>query len=463
MSWQRLVYYLGLALVEATPPALLLLLVGGDAWLALIAIVLVGALADWVVLRRLPERRQRPALGLLGLVAALWLTKSQVGGGLGLLGGWGAGLAALAAFGEPRSSVAYIGLLAALYCFWRGTRLTLHDHRSLHRLFRTVTVVLLVIVGFGFLTTGSSDARTLLASRELLTFFVAGLLTIALSSATEERDAGLHRLGWRGTLTLLVAIGLVLALGLALGALAGHEVRLVVQTVWHAIVLILALILAPFIYLMVELLDRLLDLMSFNGVFSSLVNRADLTSQLNQFADGTIGGLPTWLTVLIQGLCALVPVLVLLALFWLARRRNRRQAGGDEERESLWSWQGMAQDLRGLLARRRAPTPGGLRELLARMRGADPVSRIRRSYIRLLLLGEEQGQPRAAPQTPREYGPVAGTLLPGAHAPIATLTEAYERARYNPAGADAADAAAAEQAWAAIDRAERPAKPRRQA
>src|SRR5258705_552108 len=52
LSWQRSIYYLGLALVEATPVALLLTIAGGDAWGLLIGVVLLGALADWVGLRR---------------------------------------------------------------------------------------------------------------------------------------------------------------------------------------------------------------------------------------------------------------------------------------------------------------------------------------------------------------------------------------------------------------------------
>ena len=47
---------------EATPAALLLTIAGADAWGVLIGIVLLGALADWIVLRRLPPERQTLAL-----------------------------------------------------------------------------------------------------------------------------------------------------------------------------------------------------------------------------------------------------------------------------------------------------------------------------------------------------------------------------------------------------------------
>ena len=98
---------------------------------------------------------------------------------------------------------------------------------------------------------------------------------------------------------------------------------------------------------------------------------------------------------------------------------------------------------------------GGLRAALAALRGGDPASRVRRSYIRLLLLGEAHERPRPAPQTPHEYAPAAGALLPAAAQPVDALTDAYERARYNPNGVTAADADAAERAWAAIEQAER--------
>src|SRR5215207_10973171 len=89
MSWQRVSYYLGLALVEATPVTLLLTIAGGDAWGLLIGIVLLGALADWIVLRRLPPERQTLALAAGGLLCALWIVKVQVVGDYGLLGDWG--------------------------------------------------------------------------------------------------------------------------------------------------------------------------------------------------------------------------------------------------------------------------------------------------------------------------------------------------------------------------------------
>ena len=149
VNWQRIMYYLGLALVEATPAALLLTIAGADAWGVLIGIVLLGALADWIVLRRLPPERQTLALAAGGLLCALWVVKGQVVGDYGLLGDWGQALGAIFSTSHPRSGIAYLSLLLSLYCFWRGTRLTMHDRVSVQRVFRAIAFSLLLIVGIG--------------------------------------------------------------------------------------------------------------------------------------------------------------------------------------------------------------------------------------------------------------------------------------------------------------------------
>jgi fucose permease len=45
-------------------------------------------------------------------------------------------LGAIFSTSHPRSGIAYVSLLASLYCFWRGTRLTMQDRVSIQRVFR---------------------------------------------------------------------------------------------------------------------------------------------------------------------------------------------------------------------------------------------------------------------------------------------------------------------------------------
>ena len=73
ISWYRIIYYLGLAVIEATPPALLLTVSGGDSWGTLVLVVLAGMLADWIILRRVRPSYQGGALAAIGLLFALWV------------------------------------------------------------------------------------------------------------------------------------------------------------------------------------------------------------------------------------------------------------------------------------------------------------------------------------------------------------------------------------------------------
>jgi hypothetical protein len=458
ITWQRIVYYMGLALIEATPPALLLTLAGGNVWGLLIGVALVGALADWILLRRLPPHRQPLALGGVGLLCALWLAKVQVVGDYGLLGDWGQALAALFSISHPRAGIAYLSLLTALYCFWRGTRITLQDGASIHRVFRAVSVSLLLIVGLGLFGAGRTDPIMRSASTQVLIFFAVGLVTVALASATEDRGVGLRRLGWRGILILCGSVALVLVPGLLAGALVGSLVGQIISTVWEALALILLLMFVPLLELLFGLLEWLVNTLHLGQMFSQFVQQLQQRNQQRPALpeNEALAGFPVWVQAAIRTFFALLPILLMLGLLLLARSRQRRQNVEDEERESLWSWSGLAADLRGLLTSwRRPPSDGGLRAALSRLRGGDPVHRIRRSYIRLLLIGETHSQPRGAQQTPREYAATASAMLPSAAEPVTALTDAYERARYYPAGATDADAEAAERAWEAIDRAER--------
>src|SRR5215216_1546444 len=164
LSWQRIIYYPGLALVEATPVALLLTIAGSDVWGVLIGVVLLGALADWIVLRRLLPERQTLALAAGGLLCALWVVKAQVVGDYGLLGDWGQALGAIFSTSHPRSAIAYLSLPASLYCFWRGTRLTMHDRVTVQRVFRMIAFSLLLIVGFGLFGTRLTGSTAVAAS-----------------------------------------------------------------------------------------------------------------------------------------------------------------------------------------------------------------------------------------------------------------------------------------------------------
>jgi len=457
ISLPRVTYFLGLAIIETTPLALLLLIIGvGGMWGPIFAIMLAGALVDWLAQLWLPVERQRPALIIFAFLLALWLIKARVAGDYGLLSGWDQALGALFSVGSERSGLAYLLLLVALYSFWRGSRLLGHDSASLRTFFIRATVAVMLIVGFGFwLADGAADKVVPSATVMVLTFFAVSLLSIALAGASEEHDAQLRRLGWRGLLTLVGAIMLVLIVGLLFISLFGGSLVQGLFTIWTVFVTILVLIMLPLLFLVEAVAHWFFSLLDLTVLKRALEQLQSLQLRQQQQVAEPLHVLPPWVSMLIQLLLGLVPIVILVALFLLMRRRARRRTDRDEERESLWSWRGAVGDLRSLFDGLQLGRDRGLRGALAQLRGSDPVSRIRRSYIRLLLVGENHERPRTPPQTPQEYEPNAGALLPSVAQPIATLTSAYERARYYPAASTAADADAAERAWSAIDGAER--------
>ena len=147
----------------------------------------------------------------------------------------------------------------------------------------------------------------------------------------------------------------------------------------------------------------------------------------------------------------LLPLVALIALIILYRRQQRKPITEDGEvHESLWSWQGVRADLLSLLNGLRPKPQVSLRDVLSRLRSDDPVQRIRRRYVELLLVGEAAQRERKPQQTPLEHEAALATAVSGAKGDVHALTLAYDRARYAPDLVDAADAAAADQAWSTI-------------
>lgn len=453
-SWQRIVYVITLAVVEATPAALPLMLAGGQAaWPLMLVMVLAGALADWFVAGWLAESRQRWALLGIGAIAALWLVKAQIGLGVGLLAGWGGALSALFSLSDENAGLAYWAALLGLYGFWRGTRVLTHDTVSLRQLFSRSVFGLVVVLGLTAMGLFAGAAGRISATTVmLLVYFAASLLAIALATAAEEHDHELRHLGWRGMATLLTAIGAVLLLGLFVASLLGEQVAEGISAIIQGVLLLLLLILSPFAMLILSALEWLLRQLNWTAAWERVEQQQVLGQQEQAVrVTETLGMFPPWVQNTLQVLFALLPVLLVVLLIVLIRRRARREPSPDEERESLWSWSGFMGDLGDMLSGlRRAAPEGGLRAALARLGGADPATRIRRAYVRLLLAAESK-QPRADAQTPREYEADAAAVFPGAQQPIARLTRAYEQARYHPEAAQPADADAAEQAWQAIE------------
>ncbi|HEU4321646.1 MAG TPA: DUF4129 domain-containing protein [Roseiflexaceae bacterium] len=454
MFWPKLTAFLCAAVAEATLAAMVLLVMGGDAWGTLALLALAGALADRLVQRALPAERQQIALLAAGLLASAWAAKGAALGDYSLLSGWGTLAENVLSLGRERSALAYGTLLVACYIFWRGTQLAVDDNQRLRIWFGRALIALLLLVGLG--TIGYSDPRFFsLITAQMLVFFVAGMLMLALTSALEGSRQG--RLDRRALSSVVVTIAMLVGLGLLIGVLLGEEAGLAVRTLGVGVGLLIGALVSPIIFLGFALAQWMLSLGGQTEMAARISSMAEILNELYRQGSTSNQNASIWLGVVINVLACLIPLLVIVGLYLLTRRRPARDSSRDEERESVWSWNSLSDELRGLLASlRRPPAPHGLRTALAGMRGADPVSRVRRSYIQLLLRGEGRQQPRRPASTPREYQDVAGDQ-PAARPAVDRLTRAYERARYHPDATTPADADSAEHAWDEIDRADREA------
>jgi hypothetical protein len=157
----------------------------------------------------------------------------------------------------------------------------------------------------------------------------------------------------------------------------------------------------------------------------------------------------------------LVATAILLLLFTgvtrlVLRRRRRVAVGSGEERSSVLDTNELFRLLKALLAARLLRRQAAPEDPLAGLRG-DPrwahTVAIRERYARFLRWSRDRGVPRRAETTPSEHEPaVAGKVQgAGAHADLALMTTAYNRARYGEEPATAEEAATVREAWRRLD------------
>lgn len=438
MHWQRILFLVSLAIVEVAPAALLVTLAGGNVWLLLFGVALIGALVGRLSERLLPEHADRPATLAIGLLLGVVSFAAVSGAGLNVVG-------ALA----QASSFAYLTLLATVYVFWRGTRLAEHDSVTVGRFFNRAMIVIFVILMLGALGSALGSSLAAIAGWELLSFFGGGLLAIALAHMASDQG-NMQQIEWRGVATLAATIIVVMIGGILVASLFGGFALSFLGGIVQAIGFVIALLLAPFAFALAWVLQRLVVVLGDLEAARIFAQQAQQLSETGRRLSMQ-GEPPAWVGVVLNTLCFVVPLIALAAIILLRRRRARTVQPENEQRESLLSWQGVSNDLRDLFGLfRNRSGEAGLQAALARLAGNDPASRIRRAYIRLLLHAEARERTRAVSQTPHEFVSAAASATQ-ARQQVETLTSAYERARYAPGTATQFQAEQAEQAWKQIE------------
>jgi len=436
---------MALALLQAqSPPASLPLSLVG------ITIALLVGLVVTAVTRRWEQTRQQRILGMLAIVGAgVLLVKRGLGGGYGPLGGWGVFAAALRGQGS-----AYLALLLALVAGWRGTRLLVPTVPAevQQRFKRGLLVLVALAVAAVLLPLANPAAARRAASGAVIGYVVAGLLAQALFRETSA-ERGDRRLSGRNLLILLAATGIPLILALALASWFAADVAAMIARAYTAIVELVLIVISPIVAVLFALLEGLIGWirhLSANAPLPQLPTPAPAPALPDSSSTAPVG-LPAWLIALLRLLPYLLPLALLIIVLLRRPRRTHPEASSAEERESVWSWQAAGQDLQAWwhqLRRRLArPARDTLAAALARLRGDDPVTVIRRAYVRLLIRGAQTDHARAPEQTPAEYARSLAATFVDEQDAIQTLTSRYERARYNSTATTTADASAAVAAW----------------
>ncbi|GAB4127205.1 MAG: hypothetical protein Fur005_42390 [Roseiflexaceae bacterium] len=437
---RQLFTYVGLGLLEITPPAILLTLWGGPgAWGMLLLVVLGVALTDHISQQWVPVAHQRAVVAFVAGFAALLVVAAAVPGISPMV----------ALFGpdSPNQVLAYTALLAGLYTAWRGLELDHYAVHGLRELFARcmgLTLLAMLIGNLGTTSSSFQDAATL----EILTGFGIGLATVALARGSEPGEQTDREAGWQSSVPAMVAIALIVLLAIIVVTLLGGDARRLLVLIGDGLAILLSLLLLPIVFVLAPILEWLLRAIGVPGMLSALqeftrelqLNAPDIIPAEDQLSQSM-----PWLGPLLEWSLRMLPIIGFMALiWWFVRRQAAANQQRDEERTSVFRWADLADDLRGLLARRRT-TDTSLQAALNRLKGDDPDTRIRRSYLRMLIHAEKHGLSRPEHTTPREFLPPTQQHFPHASGELEWLTRAYEQARYHPGSSSSRAADQAEQ------------------
>lgn len=398
-------------------------------WPAFTVATLLSLFADWLF-EHVPRRWRRTLWVIAGCVVIVLLTKQLLGGGLDPRAGWNVLVS------ENRDIQSIVANLGGLLFLWgRGARLPLFNQQRIAVFFQRTVVGLLLFIALHAIITWSAieaEALTYLAGNVVI-FITSGLLALSLANVTSSTDSTLQR---RWAISTLVPVMAVVVVGVAMAALFMSELRHVLLMAIQALLIGVGFLIWPFALLLSPLVAIARDALRAMGVTEWLPSADDVSSELpstTPVPEAVAGWDMPWLEAVARFAVLLLLIgVVVLVLRWLGQRVRRPATQNDDHRISVWSWQAFGDDLRGMLHALldRGEQQTGLLATLHALRSRDPVSRVRRAYVRLLILAEEHEHGRAPHQTPREYEPAVEDLAPDARSSVANLTDLYEQARY---------------------------------
>ncbi|MSQ10137.1 MAG: DUF4129 domain-containing protein [Dehalococcoidia bacterium] len=404
------------------------------------------------------------ATTLLGIWAAFFPSESLLDGRWLLT----LGAAALSLFVDAPSIAGT--LIVCIFLWLRGLRLangTLTFDGVFGR-FRLGMVLLVVyhVLGLILVSTPLVQLVTSNLAPNVAVFFFCGLLALALSRTEEERSASPGRgVGFNrqwGLVLMLALVGELLLVLLFSALLAPETMAFITAPLAFAGGIVLQVVLWFIIaisYLAEAIITALFCLLAQFGITPQPIQLETATAPEFPEEERDPDQQPTIPELVLMaargGLMSLLAVIALLLLWRTLRpRRPRAAATSDETRDSVWSWEAakreLAAALRALMARLRcrgARAVASLAGLAAGVLDTDDLTSVRGVYRALLRAAGPAGIPHAAEQTAGEFQAAVAQRAPAGAHDAATVTAAYEQARYGPADALRADLPAVVAAW----------------
>jgi hypothetical protein len=343
---------------------------------------------------------------------------------------------------HPHTIVFAIPVL--LYIWWRGIILgqTTSYFRDIYRTFilGMAAIIALIIVWQISSTSGRFSEPGADIGWYILAFFFFGLISIAvchlylMRSSMPREEARLTSV-WRSLPMMLVVIIVVVLLGFGVASIFSPELF---ESIGHAFNTvggffgkILSYILTPIIYVagwLVRLVVYILSLLRGNQEQQPPTEPGGPP----EWGDITPADIPPGVTEAIKWF--VVAIIVGLVLFILYKAVSRIRARGardaiEEIHESLFSWKGLRDDLKGWLGS------------LFKRRG-EPIKQyhfdenakgeldIREIYRHLQWEGSRSGLPRRHYETAAEYYARVRQAAPEGDEPLKNITGEYENVRY---------------------------------
>jgi hypothetical protein len=381
-----------------------------------------------------------------GLLTMLLVLGVEYNGGYTFLSAaWFSYIGGLLGDTFSHASTISVAIPAIVYLWWRGIMLgqSTSYFRDIYRSFilGMVALVVLIILWQATAASGGIPKPGADIGVNVIAFFFFGLLALAISHlynmrrAMPKEEAGRTSV-WRWLPVILGVIGIMILIGFGVASLFSPDFIDVIgkgfQAIFGFLGKILEYIVWPFIWIgqgLVYVFKWLLMLLS-GGSQEQTPTSDNTTMPYTQ--TGGIAEFSPLVASIIKW--AFLAVLIAVVVFLLAKAISRYRARHakeeiDEVRESLFSWQGLRDDLKEFFSsfgRRRKPEQEPELHLTEETGRLD----IREIYRHMQWEAGRSGIPRRRHETTEEYARRIRGIVPDSARPLSSLTHMYENVRY---------------------------------